>query len=116
MQLLNAMRIFVINASQMQSAAFANSCFAVMVMNVGSKLIPAPAATSPFALTAYPTLNATCVLFNGVKDARTRANAFGVNLFIAGIAKENEGINCPILSAMDVSERLLLGWWERTSS
>ncbi len=114
MQILNAMQIFVINASQIQSVAYVNSCFAVMFMNVGSKLIPALVATSLFALTAYLVLDATCVLFNGVKGAGTRAYALGVIVFTAEIAKENE--ENPILIAKDVSKRLLLSWWERTSS
>lgn len=81
------MEIFVINASQMQSAAYANSCFAVMVMNVGSQLIRAPAAASPFARTAYLRLDATCVLFDGVKDARNRAYAASVNL-LQGVSQK----------------------------
>ena len=64
----------------MQSVVYASSCFAAMRMNVRSKLIPALAATSVFALTAYLRLDATCVLFDGVKDARNRAYAAGVNL------------------------------------
>ena len=100
----------------MQSVAYASSCFAVMFMNVGSKLIPALVATSLFARTAYPhlVLDAPCVLFNGVKGAGIRAYAIGVIVLTAGIAKENE--ENPILIAKDVSKRLLLSWWERTSS
>ena len=79
------MEIFVINASQMQSVAYASSCFA-MVMNVRSKLTRAHAATSLFALTAHLWMCATFVWFDGVKGAWTRPNALIAVSAIARIA------------------------------
>ncbi len=87
--MLHTMRIFVINASQMQSVAYASSCFAVMLMNARSHLIRAPAAKSPFALTAHLRIDATRVCFSCAEDAHTRrTNATIAVSTIAAIAKE----------------------------
>jgi hypothetical protein len=50
----------------------------------------------------------TFVRLSSVKGAQNRENAVIVANTIVEIAKVDEGVNCPILSAKNVSERLPL--------